>query len=112
MSCRRPERRKHRRSRISCPAAVLSVDGQELVKGRTVNLSDGGLLISVKADSLPALDGNVQARFSVPRSTPSTYMLEEFSSPARVVRRQPLVKPKLTGIALQFQQDVPLGLEV
>ena len=49
--------------------------------------------------------------FAVPRSTANTYMLEDFSAQARVLRHQPLRNADLAGVAVQFVQPIDLGLE-
>ena len=83
-----------------------------LARGRTINISDGGALVSIPRDTAPEISANVNARFSVPRSTPNTYMLEQFASSACVVRRQALVDDSRAGVAVRFSKPLKLGLEV
>ena len=86
--------------------------GDALGSTRTINISDGGLLVALPSDALPAVGTKVNITFSVPRSTPNTYMLEKFACSAMVVRHDPFDDEKLTGVALRFDQPVDLMLEV
>lgn len=112
MSQRTSEQRKHRRTEIACPASVFDRSGRLQAKGRTMNLSDGGACVSVPIDRLPRIHDRVNVTFSVPRSTPNTYMLEEFASPADVVRHEPLEDTALVAVAIQFERPMDLALEV
>jgi len=105
------DRRLHKRLDLACLTAVRAGQAQTLADGRTINISDGGMLLAVPAKALPARGSRVELVFSVPRSTPNTYMLEEFRSPARVVRHQPLKERGLTGLALQFAKPLDMVLE-
>ncbi|MHC4983635.1 MAG: PilZ domain-containing protein [Planctomycetota bacterium] len=106
------ERRAHKRQNLACPTALLDSGGEIIAKGKTVNLSEGGALVSVPIESAPDMAADVEIRFSVPRSTANTYMLEEFASLACVTRHQPLVDESRAGVAIRFNKPLELGLEV
>jgi c-di-GMP-binding flagellar brake protein YcgR len=106
------ERRKHKRSDLACPAAVKLHDGEPAVRGRTINLSDGGCLVSLPLPRLPPFGEKVRIRLAVPRTTPNTHMLEEFACEARVIRQEPMREEQLAAVALRFDHPVPFVLEV
>jgi len=106
------ERRRYKRQNLPCPTVVELSDGLALGSTRTINISDGGVLITLPADALPDPGTEVKVTFSVPRTTPNTYMLEQFSCGARVVRLAPVPDGGHTGVGLQFDQPMDLMLEV
>jgi hypothetical protein len=61
---------------------------------------------------VPRVNERVRVVLAVPRSTPNTYMLEEVSCEATVVRHQPLEDNSVVGVAIRFQPPQDLGLEV
>lgn len=81
----RKERRRHERFDLSCPLVVTDADGRELLRARTVNVSDGGALLAPVAGA-PAKGAKVRVLLRVPRTTPNTFMYEEFETAAAVVR--------------------------
>jgi hypothetical protein len=84
--------------------AEIAFDGATAA-ARCENLSDGGALLRLALEA-PA-DRALQVRLSLHRRTPNTRMVEQVSSPARVVRRTPDGK-----LAVQFAQPLRLLLEV
>ncbi len=112
MATRRQERRKHRRAKLPCPLILRDRDGNVLAKTRAENISDGGVFLTMPIDSLPRFGNELNLSFSVPRSTPNTYMLEEFKCRGKVVRQQPLTDTDRAGMGLQFNKPLPLMLEV
>ena len=106
------ERRASARMALSCPVSLYDRAGDLLVRSKTVNLSDGGLLVSVPVETLGRLGESTNVALSVPRSTPTTYMLEDFACPARVVRHQPMVDEQFAGVALAFEEPQELSLQV
>ena len=113
MATRNTERRRHKRYPLPCPARISTGTGSQEAQGRTVNVSDGGVFVAVPLSwPLPACDEAVDVVFSLPRSTPNTYMLEEVRSTARVLRHQPLKNDRLAGLALQFAKPLDLAVEV
>ena len=112
MSKNREERRRYKRFDLPCPIDVCDGEGNVLTSTRAANVSDGGVFLPVPVQAAPPLGSKLQINFRVPRSTPNTYMLEEFSSSARVARHQPLVDNSAAGVALQFARPIRLQLEV
>lgn len=108
------ERRAHRRFQVVCPIVLCDARGREVAASRTVDVSDGGALLAVRA----APRGEAQAlgvggqvmhvTLRVPRQTPNTLMFQDFTTQARLVRAQ-----RLGGdmrFAIQFA--APLALEL
>ena len=112
MATRRQERRKHRRAKVPCPLILRDREGNVLAKTRVENISDGGVFLTMPIDSLPRFGNELNLSFSVPRTTPNTYMLEEFKCRGKVVRQQPLTDTDRAGMGLQFSKPLPLMLEV
>lgn len=111
MSDVRPERRRHKRQRLACPIRLSTEEGRVLARTRTMDISDGGLLLPLPDGTALAVGSRVRADFSVPRSTANTYLLEDFSSDAAVVRQQAPAIAHPCHIALQFHSALNLGLE-
>ena len=111
MTNKRDERRQYRRFDLSCPAA-LSGTGETFAEGKTLNVSDGGLLVPLAVQYVPPCGQEVKVSFSVPRSTPNTYMLEEVECSARVVRHQPMTDNDYAAVGLAFTKPMELGIEV
>ncbi len=112
MSWRHRERRLHTRVELSCPLEVTDTGGRELFRIRTMNLSDGGLYLETPVSNLPeeGVPDEVRLRLSIPRSTPNTFMLEDFTAAARILRSAPLAQGDAAGIAMQFTQPLTLNL--
>ena len=106
------ERRAHKRQQLACPVSLFSRGGQALAQGNTVNISDGGALVSVPGGSAPEADAEINLTLSVPRATASTYMLEEFATAGRVIRRRQLDDGQTAGLAVHFRKPLGLALEV
>jgi c-di-GMP-binding flagellar brake protein YcgR len=104
------ERRAHKRFRVTCPVVVTGGDGRELLRGRTLNLSDGGVLLAGGDAAMP-VGQTVQAAFRVPRQTANTFLYEDVSSPARVVRHEGATKGSGSAVAFQFSRPLQLELE-
>ena len=103
------ERRRHKRYRVPCPVRLSGGPAGEAA-GKTANVSDGGLLVALPRRTLPACGSLVDVLLRVPRSTPNTYMLEEFTSRARVVRHE--TSGSRASAALQFLRPLELAVEV
>lgn len=106
------ERRKHKRHRLSCGVAVQRASAKEPLKGKSIDISDGGLLLPIPIKVVPRVSERVKVLLAIPRTTPNTHMVEEISCEARVVRHQPMENDEVVGVALQFQTPLKLGLEV
>ena len=105
------ERRKHKRHRISCPLVIQRTGEKEALKGKTVDISDGGAMLAIPIKIIPRVSERVTVLLAVPRSTANTYMVEEVALEARVVRHQPMENNAVVGVALQFTSVQELGLE-
>ena len=105
------ERRRHTRFMVSCPVRLSQGEAAEAA-GKTANVSDGGILVALPRQVLPARGSLVDVLLRVPRTTPNTYMLEEFVSQARVVRHDPPGEGEAAAAALEFVRPMELGLEV
>jgi c-di-GMP-binding flagellar brake protein YcgR len=105
------ERRAHKRFNLTCPVVVCDSSGRELLRTRTLNISDGGALVtSAEASAMPPGQA-LHANLRVPRTTPNTFMYEDFFSAARVARHDRLAGDMI-GVALQFPRPLTLELEV
>jgi hypothetical protein len=103
-----PERRRHRRHEIPCRLRVELPTGDDL-RGRTVNVCDGGVYFVVK--TAPDVGREVHVQLTVPRDTANTFFLEQFAARAQVVRcdRPPDGRPGV-GVALRFEKELALDL--
>ena len=110
MTERRPERRRFGRIPLSCPMRLEDARQGLVAEGKTLNVSDGGAYLVVGIEALHRLGKTARVEFSVPRSTPNTYMLEKFTALARVLRHEPMLDDRHAGVALQFEEPVALGL--
>jgi c-di-GMP-binding flagellar brake protein YcgR len=106
------ERRKHKRHRVSVVIALQRPASAEPLKSKTLDVSDGGAMLTIPIKNVPKLSERVRVLLSLPRSTANTYMVEEVACDARVVRHQPMEADDVVGIALQFSATQNLGLEV
>jgi len=103
-----PERRRHRRFELTCPIVVTDAQGNELLRTRTVNISDGGALVEPHEQAVH-VGQTVGVDLHLPRSTANTFMYEQVSSEARVVRHHPLADAEAP--ALTFIEPLKLDLE-
>ncbi len=106
------ERRAHKRYPISCPVVITDREGNELFQTKTLNISNGGALMSVPIERTIPLGRSVRLLLRLPRSTPNTFMYEEVSSDAQVVRHQPMVDFSQAAAAVKFSKPLNLSLEV
>lgn len=110
MSTSQDDKRGQKRRELECPAVVADSSGEHLVNGRTVNISDGGAVISIPVKSLPDIQKRVRVKISVPRLTANTRMQEEFISDATVIRHQPLLDDSCVGMVIRFTEPMDFGL--
>ena len=106
------ERRKHERHELPCPGRLNADGPSDPIEFVATDLSDGGVRLPVPAGEAPACGTRVRVDFSIPRSTPSTFMFEETSSRAVVVRHEPASRADVRAVALRFDPEMDLGLEV
>ena len=108
----RSERRRHNRLEVSCSVVLHDGGGDSPVKTRTINVSDGGVYLIAPTSQASEPGKPVALKLLVPRSTPNTYMLEEISAQATVIRRDVLKGDSQVGIAMRFMSLQQLNLEV
>jgi hypothetical protein len=106
-----PERRENKRNELSCPVTLTNGHSEVTATAKSLNISDGGALIKLPADSVPSFGSELIIKLSVPRKTANTYMPEEFVCNGRVVRHQPLEDDRWIGVALQFGRPLRLELD-
>ncbi len=111
MSLDVPERRDDKRANLTCTVKLLGRAGELMAESKTVNISDGGLMITLPVEALPSIGTRVNLEVSLPRSTPSSFMLEKLTTQARVLRHQPMVDDRFAGAALSFAKGQKLSLD-
>jgi hypothetical protein len=104
------ERRTYQRYALTCPIVICDMQGNELLRTQTVNISDGGAFLAMPAPvdvtSAKTTPGQqVRAEVRLPRSTTNSYLLERIDSPARVIRQG------ATGLAIMFIEPLQLHLD-
>jgi c-di-GMP-binding flagellar brake protein YcgR len=106
------DRRRFSRHDLECPVVLLQEKSEVLARTKTINVSDGGALVPMYASAMPETGKKVHVRFSVPRSTPNSYMLEGFSSEATIVRHHTEGDEEVSCIGLEFDPPLNLAIEV
>ncbi len=88
-----------------CPVALQAEDGLALVKARTENVSEGGAYLIIARGDLPVavLPEQVDVTLAIPRTTPNTYLLEQFTAHASIIRTDKDSGTGSAGVALRFQ---------
>ncbi len=105
------ERRAHRRFDLACPVVVTDNAGNKLLDTKTLNLSDGGALLTVPTKQTIGLGQYVHVDVRLPRSTPNTFMFENISSDASILRHEPMKEHSSVATALTFTKPMKLSLE-
>ncbi len=106
------ERRASRRFDLTCPIVVTDSAGKELLRTKTLNLSDGGILLTAPTDQTIPLGRDVHVNVRLPRSTPNTFMIEKISSDADILRHEPMKDHASVATAMKFTKPLKLGLAV
>ena len=106
------ERRASIRFDLTCLVVITDSAGKELLRTKTLNLSDGGVLLTAPTNQTIPLGQYVHVDVRLPRSTPNTFMLEEISSDAGILRHQPMRDNSSVATALTFTKPLKLGLAV
>ena len=105
------ERRQHPRFDVAVPMWRYDQDGKQVVATETINVSNGGALVAVPTESVPAVGDMLRVELVVPSfPDPGAGPTREVERQARVVRHQPTGDPSSTAIGLEFQQLLDLGL--
>jgi len=108
MTADQDNRRAYPRFELTCPITVTDSEGNPLLKTRTLNVSDGGALLAPHEETLDVGE-SVDVTMNLPRSTPNTFMFEQVTSPAQVVRSQQA--DDLECLALMFIEPLELALD-
>ena len=109
MSDKFVDRRWHSRFRLSLPIKLRRENGGEWITGQTVDLSDGGALLSMPSHLVPPVGSRVSVELEVPESQTAAGQAVQVNSQAKVVRHQPGQVGEL-GVAIQFMAPLDLGL--
>ncbi len=105
------ERRAYRRFDLTCPVVVTDNAGKELLRTKTLNLSNGGALLTIPAKQTIPLGQPVHIDVRLGRSTANTFMLENISTAASILRHEPMQDHSSVATALTFTKSMKLGLE-
>ncbi len=105
------ERRACGRFDLACPVIVTDSAGNELLKTKTLNLSDGGALLTVPIEQTIPLGQYVRMDVRLPRSTKNTFMFENISAEASILRHEPMIEHSSIATALTFTKPLKLQLE-
>ena len=105
------ERRQHPRLPLPCPARLVDETGRRLASGKTVNISDGGLLMPTGPEAAPQPGQHLDVKLSVPRSTPNTFLMQGFAAKAIVVRHDQSADGA-GRVAVRFEHPIDLDLDV
>ncbi len=105
------ERRQYPRHGLSCPARLVDEAGRHLASGKTVNISDGGLLMPAEPKATPLPGQHLDVKLSIPRSTPNTFLMQAFTAKAIVVRHDQS-DDGAGRVAVRFEHPIDLDLEV
>jgi len=112
MARQQRERRREPRTGVTCPVAISGGQGRRETRGNTVNVANGGALITMPITALPDVGRRVDLTVSVPRCTPNTRMVEQIAAAATVVRHEPMLDDRLAGMAVRFEQEMNFAFEV
>ncbi|MDY7009525.1 MAG: PilZ domain-containing protein [Planctomycetota bacterium] len=105
------ERRACKRFDLTCPIVVTDSEGNELLKTKTLNISDGGALLTAPIGQTIPLRQRVRVDMRLPRSTENTFMYEDISTEAGILRHQPMKDYDNLATALTFTNPLKLQLE-
>ena len=95
---------------LHCPVKLMGETTCH-VPAAAIDLSDGGMLLSLAAEAAPPVGSAWHVRLAVPRTTSNTYMLEEFLCEGLVLRHQKLKETGRAAVALRFASPLHLDLD-
>ena len=105
------ERRAYRRFNLACTVVVSDSAGKELMRTKTLNLSDGGVLLTTAIEDTIPLGQPVHIDVHLGRSTANTFMFENVSTDANILRHEPMQDHSSVATAMKFTKPMKLGLE-
>jgi len=105
------EKRAHKRFELDCHVTLRNGDGRE-TKSLSLNISNGGMFLPVRLHETPEAGHELDVEFSVPRSTPNTFLLEQFRAKAEVLRHGMMKDEQYAGLAIRFKTPLALQIEV
>ena len=105
------ERRAYMRFDLTCPVVVTDSAGNELLRTKTLNLSNGGMLLTAPIGDTIPLDQPVHLDVHLRRSTANTFMFENVSADANILRHEPMQDHSSVATAMKFAKPMKLGLE-
>ena len=105
------ERRAYRRFDLICPVVVTDSAGNELLRTKTLNLSDGGALLTMPTEQTIPLGQPVHIDMHLGRSTANTFMFENVSTDVNILRHEPMQDHSSVATAMKFTKPMKLGLE-
>lgn len=105
-------RRVHKRISISCPITVHVSGGPTRATGKTINISNSGILLILPTEATPNPGRAVIVRMSVPHTAPDkSVSYEEFICQGTIVRTH-VGDDQQVRAAVQFTQPIQLSLEM
>ena len=110
MARRTKDKRQHPRFELACPTTVFKSSGDVVGTYRTVNISDGGVIVPIPAEDVPRLGAKLQLYLAVPHHTKETYHLEHFALEGKVLRKDEAGENVPLQVAIQFTQPRELTL--
>ncbi len=105
------ERRAYKRFDLTCPVVVTDTAGKELLHTKTLNFSNGGALLTAPIEDTIPLGQPVHIDVRLGRSTANTFMFENVSTDANILRHEPMKDNSSVATAMKFTKPLQLGLE-
>ncbi len=105
------ERRKHKRTRTRCPFTLFDSRGHIIGAGDTVDVSDGGALLSIPEAYDLEPKTKLEVAIFVPRKPRRADNLDLHASAAQVARHRVTKRGRKTGLAIQFSKPVSFSFE-
>ena len=104
------EHRQHPRFDLACPIYLHNEAGQLVANTRTVNVSDGGILVPIPHDSALPEGSVLLVRLNVPASATCKGDAREISCRAKILRYQDTDDSSSILSAMAFLQPIQLDL--